>query len=145
MNLNTLNPQPGSTKNRRRVGRGLGSHGKTCGRGEKGQLKRNTRRLGAEAGNMPLIQRIPKFGFVTAGSRTTADLPLFVLNSIDPSIDEKVTVALLIKLNLVNRQTKRVRLYLKGEVKNAYHCQGIHVTKGAKAAIEKSKGTVSDE
>ena len=66
MELHNLSPKPGSTKQRKRVGRGPGSgNGKTAGRGHKGQLSRSgyTRRRNFEGGQMPLIRRLPKRGF----------------------------------------------------------------------------------
>ena len=66
MNLNTIAPAPGATKDSKRVGRGIGSgNGKTCGRGHKGQKSRSggfTKR-GFEGGQMPLQRRLPKVGF----------------------------------------------------------------------------------
>src|SRR6478672_1712721 len=67
--LNDLRPHPGSTKNRKRVGRGPGSGlGKTSGRGEKGQKSRSgfARKPGFEGGQMPLHRRVPKRGFTNA-------------------------------------------------------------------------------
>jgi len=66
MELHNLSPKPGSTKNRKRVGRGPGSgNGKTAGRGHKGQLSRSghTLRRNFEGGQMPLVRRLPKRGF----------------------------------------------------------------------------------
>jgi large subunit ribosomal protein L15 len=66
MELHNLAPKPGSTKQRKRVGRGPGSgNGKTAGRGHKGQLSRSgyTERRNFEGGQMPLIRRLPKRGF----------------------------------------------------------------------------------
>jgi large subunit ribosomal protein L15 len=67
MNLHELAPNPGSTKTRKRVGRGTGSgNGKTAGRGHKGQWARSGGgvRAGFEGGQMPLARRLPKRGFV---------------------------------------------------------------------------------
>ncbi len=67
MKLNDLKPAPGAKKNRRRVGRGLGSgHGKTAGRGQKGQSSRSGFSQGAgwEGGRSRLVMRLPKRGFV---------------------------------------------------------------------------------
>ena len=66
MELHDLSPKPGSTKQRKRIGRGPGSGtGKTAGRGHKGQLSRSgyTERRNFEGGQMPLIRRLPKRGF----------------------------------------------------------------------------------
>jgi len=68
MGLHNLQPAPGSTKNRKRVGRGQGSGtGKTAGRGNKGQKSRTgySRKRGFEGGQMPLQKRLPKVGFTS--------------------------------------------------------------------------------
>ena len=68
MGLHNLQPAPGSTRDRKRVGRGQGSGtGKTAGRGNKGQKSRSgySRKRGFEGGQMPLIKRVPKVGFAS--------------------------------------------------------------------------------
>ena len=68
MGLHNLQPAPGSTKNRKRVGRGQGSGtGKTAGRGNKGQKSRSgySKKRGFEGGQMPLAKRLPKIGFTS--------------------------------------------------------------------------------
>ena len=68
MGLHNLQPAPGSTRNRKRVGRGQGSGtGKTAGRGNKGQKARSgySRKRGFEGGQMPLQKRLPKIGFTS--------------------------------------------------------------------------------
>lgn len=145
MNLNELTPALGSNKSRKRVGRGLGKHGKTCGRGEKGQKKRNSVPLYFEGGQMPLIQRIPKYGFSSRVGLTTECLPMDILNAIDTSVHKAITLAILVELNLIKRRTKRVKLYNKGELKGkGYHCIGIMVTQSVKKSIEKAGGSVTD-
>jgi large subunit ribosomal protein L15 len=73
MRLHTLKPIPGSTKRKKRVGRGESSgHGKTSGRGNKGQMARSGSaiRPGFEGGQMPLYRRLPKKGFSNAAFKT---------------------------------------------------------------------------
>jgi len=73
MRLEDLRPAPGSTKKRKRIGRGPGSgHGKTAGKGHKGQKARSGggARPGFEGGQMPLYRRLPKRGFVPYGGKT---------------------------------------------------------------------------
>ena len=68
MGLHNLQPAPGSTRDRKRVGRGQGSGtGKTAGRGNKGQKSRSgySRKRGFEGGQLPLIKRVPKVGFAS--------------------------------------------------------------------------------
>jgi len=68
MGLHNLQPAPGSTRNRKRVGRGQGSGtGKTAGRGQNGQKSRSgySRKRGFEGGQQPLYKRLPKIGFTS--------------------------------------------------------------------------------
>jgi large subunit ribosomal protein L15 len=68
MGLHNLQPAPGSTKNRKRIGRGQGSGtGKTSGKGQKGQKARSgyNKKRGFEGGQMPLYRRLPKIGFTS--------------------------------------------------------------------------------
>jgi large subunit ribosomal protein L15 len=77
MHLNTLSPAPGSHKAKKRCGRGIGSGiGKTGGRGHKGQKSRSggSVRPGFEGGQMPLKQRLPKFGFTSRKSLVRAEV-----------------------------------------------------------------------
>src|SRR6476619_6836150 len=79
MQLNTIKPAAGSKKNRRRVGRGIGSGlGKTAGRGHKGQSSRSGgfHKVGFEGGQMPLQRRLPKRGFVSLTRADTAEVRL---------------------------------------------------------------------
>src|SRR6476646_6918458 len=86
MALNNLNPKKGSTRARKRVGRGPGSgQGKTAGRGEKGQKSRSgySRMLGFEGGQMPLHRRLPKRGFTNIFKREYAVVNLADLERFD--------------------------------------------------------------
>jgi large subunit ribosomal protein L15 len=68
MGLHNLQPAPGSTRNRKRVGRGQGSGtGKTAGRGQNGQKSRSgySKKRGFEGGQQPLYKRLPKIGFIS--------------------------------------------------------------------------------
>src|SRR5436853_2120721 len=79
MELNDIKPAPGAKKNRRRVGRGIGSGlGKTAGRGHKGQKSRSGgfHKVGFEGGQMPLQRRLPKRGFVSLARSDTAEVRL---------------------------------------------------------------------
>jgi large subunit ribosomal protein L15 len=79
MQLNDLSPAPGSRKAKRRIGRGIGSgHGKTSGKGHKGQKARKSGnvRPGFEGGQMPLQMRLPKFGFRSRVGLSTAEVRL---------------------------------------------------------------------
>ena len=79
MRMNTIKPAEGSKRSRRRVGRGSGSgHGKTAGRGSKGQKSRagGFHKVGFEGGQMPLQRRLPKRGFVSHLRQDTAEVRL---------------------------------------------------------------------
>jgi large subunit ribosomal protein L15 len=142
MQLNSISPAPGSTKAKKRVGRGVGSgSGKTCGSGHKGQKSRTggTVRPGFEGGQMPLQMRLPKYGFSSRIGRVTAELRTSELNKVDADI---IDVEALRKANLITTGIKRVKVMLSGDVTRAVTLKGIGVTKGARAAIEAAGGKI---
>lgn len=144
MRLNTLSPAPGSKKDAKRVGRGIGSGlGKTAGRGHKGQKARSggSVRPGFEGGQMPLQKRLPKYGFTSRISRTTAQIRLSELNAVAGDV---VDLTALKSADLVNESITRARVFLSGELNKAVTLKGIAVTKGARAAIEKAGGKVEE-
>ena len=86
MELNALSPAPGSTKAKKRVGRGIGSGwGKTCGTGHKGQKSRSggTVKPGFEGGQMPLQRRLPKIGFYSRRGKLRVEVRLHELDLAD--------------------------------------------------------------
>lgn len=142
MRLNTLAPVPGSIQEKKRVGRGIGSGlGKTGGRGHKGQKSRSGGRVrpGFEGGQMPLQKRVPKYGFYSRIGSTTAEVRTGELNRIE---GEVVNMETLEAANVIDRNTKRAKIMLSGDVTRALTVEGIRVTKGAKAAIEAAGGKV---
>ena len=142
MELNTLAPVPGSVQEKKRVGRGIGSgYGKTCGRGHKGQKSRSggSVRPGFEGGQMPLQKRVPKFGFYSRIGSTTSEVRTSELNKVEGEI---INLASLEKANVIDRNIKRVKIMLSGDVTKAVTVEGLGVTKGAKAAIEAAGGKV---
>jgi large subunit ribosomal protein L15 len=142
MRLNTLSPAPGSTHAKKRVGRGIGSGlGKTSTRGHKGQKARKSGnvRPGFEGGQMPLQKRLPKFGFYSRMGAATAEVRTAELAKIDGTV---VNIAALEKANIIDRNIKRAKIMLSGEVGKAYTIEGIGVTKGARAAIEAAGGKI---
>ena len=144
MRLNTLSPAPGSRKNAKRVGRGIGSgSGKTCGRGHKGQKSRSggSVKPGFEGGQMPLQKRLPKYGFTSRIARTTAQIRLGELNRVE---SEVVDLDALKAADLVRENVLRARVFLSGELDKAVTVKGLAVTKGAREAIEKAGGKVED-
>ena len=144
MRLNTIGPAPGSKKTKRRVGRGAGSGwGKTSARGQKGQKARSGGgvRPGFEGGQQPLKQRVPKFGFRSRVSLTTAEIRLSELNGLDA---DTVDLDVLKAANVISRSMKRARVILSGKIGRAVTVKGLGVTKGARAAIEAAGGKVED-
>ena len=149
MKLNEIKPQEGSVKNRTRVGRGIGSgKGKTSGSGQKGQKSRSGVAIkGFEGGQMPLYQRLPKFGFNNAKfTKNYAELTLVQLQyAIDTKkvdakkeLDEDALVA----AGVVRRKLDGIKVLATGELKAKVNLKVTKATKGAIAAIEKAGGKV---
>jgi len=144
MYLNTLSPNPARSKDRKRVGRGIGSGwGKTCGRGHKGLKARSGGKVapGFEGGQMPLAKRLPKYGFTSRVGMTTAELRLSELNTLEVEI---VDLDALKQADLIGRKVKRVKIFASGEVTKPVTIVGLSVTKGAKAAIEAAGGSIKE-
>jgi large subunit ribosomal protein L15 len=142
MRLNSLQPAAGSKSDRKRVGRGIGSGlGKTCGRGHKGQKSRSGgyHKVGFEGGQMPLQRRLPKVGFVSRVSLTTAQVRLGELAKVEGDV---IDLDSLKKAGVVAKSMKRAKIFASGEIGRAVNVKGIPVTKGAKAAIEAAGGSV---
>ena len=142
MYLNTLRPAPGSKKEPKRVGRGIGSGcGKTAGRGHKGQKSRSggSVRPGFEGGQMPLQKRLPKYGFSSRLASVTAEIRLSELNLTDASI---IDMAELRKAGLIKSSCRRAKVFASGEIKRAISLKGVAATKGAAAAIKEAGGDV---
>ena len=123
MKLNEIRDNPGASKARIRVGRGIGSgKGKQAGRGGKGQTARSGVRIkGFEGGQMPLYRRLPKRGFTPP---SPLDLNEVNLGRIQAAIDagvldagKPITVAALIEAGVVARARDGVKILGKGEIK----------------------------
>jgi large subunit ribosomal protein L15 len=144
MRLNTISNVPGATQTKKRVGRGIGSgQGKTAGRGHKGQKSRSggTVKPGFEGGQMPLQKRLPKFGFTSRIGMVTAEVRTSELNKVDADV---IDIVALEKADIINRNIKRVKVMLSGDVTKAVTVKGLRVTKGARAAIEAAGGKVEE-
>jgi large subunit ribosomal protein L15 len=143
MELNTIKPAAGSKKNRRRVGRGIGSGlGKTAGRGHKGQKSRagGYHKVGFEGGQMPLQRRLPKRGFLAVTIQKTAEIRLGDLRKCDGAA---IDLDALKKAGLCPGSVVRAKIILAGSVDQAFTISGIGATKGARAAIEKAGGSIA--
>ena len=145
MRLNSLSPAEGAKQTKKRVGRGIGSTlGKTAGRGHKGQKSRSggSVKPGFEGGQMPLKQRLPKFGFTSRKSLVTAEVRSAELNKVD---GELVDLLSLKAAGVINNKIKFVKIMLSGNVDKALTiANGIRVSKGAKEAIVAAGGKVED-
>ncbi len=144
MKLNTLSPAAGSKFAAKRVGRGIGSGlGKTGGSGHKGQKSRSggSVRPGFEGGQMPLKQRLPKFGFTSRKSLVTGEVRL---NEIAKVEGEVVTLETLKQAGLLVNTVKFAKVVLSGEISRSVTVQGLRVTKGARAAIEAAGGKIEE-
>lgn len=142
MQLNTIKPAEGAKKERRRVGRGIGSGlGKTAGRGHKGQKSRTGgfHKVGFEGGQMPLQRRLPKRGFNSLTKDNTARVRTSELLELDADV---IDVLALKAAKLVSGSVKAVKVYLSGELNKKVKVQGLLLTKGARAAIESADGQV---
>ena len=143
MKLNTIAPAEGSKKDRRRVGRGIGSGlGKTAGRGHKGQHARSGgyHKVGFEGGQMPLQRRIPKRGFRNALGSRVVEVALSQLES--AAIDGVVDIEGLLLRRIVRGSPDSVKVILTGEITQALTVRGLRVSAGARAAIELAGGKV---
>jgi len=142
MYLNTIAPAPGATKNAKRVGRGTGSGtGKTCGRGHKGQKSRSGgfSKRGFEGGQQPLQRRLPKVGFTSRKSSTTAEVRLDVVATIAGDV---VDLLALKSVGAVPDNTLRCKVINSGDIATAITVKGLSVTAGAQKAIEAAGGKV---
>jgi large subunit ribosomal protein L15 len=142
MRLNSISPAPGSKKVRLRVGRGASAgQGKTCGRGVKGQRARKGgyHKVGFEGGQMPLQRRLPKTGFRSAIARTVAEVRVSELAKVEGNV---IDLESLKKANVIPATSLRARIVASGSIARKVTVKGVHVTKGAKSAIEAAGGQI---
>lgn len=141
MTLNSLTNQ-GTAQNRKRVGRGMGSGtGKTAGRGHKGQKSRTGGgvRPGFEGGQMPLQMRFPKFGFSSRKNNHLKEVNVKNIDGLDI-----VTIETLKEKKIISKAVKKVKIFGTFDLTSKVNVEGIKVTKGAKASIEKAGGTIAE-
>ncbi|MBN8534682.1 MAG: 50S ribosomal protein L15 [Rhizobiales bacterium] len=148
MKLNDLRDNEGATKDRMRVGRGIGSgKGKTGGRGVKGQKARTGVAVkGFEGGQMPLHRRLPKRGF---NNYNALDLNEVNIGRIQQAVDAKkldpkavVTIDVLVAAGVCSRVRDGVKILGVGELKAKLAFEVFRASKSAVAAIEKAGGSV---
>jgi large subunit ribosomal protein L15 len=141
--LNKLSPMPGSTKRRKRIGRGPGSgFGKTSGKGQKGQKCRSGGGIPAwfEGGQMPIARRLPKRGFYNHWTKHIAEVNVRDLDRFEAG--SVVDVDALVAAGLVRKVGDGVKLLGNGDVDRALTIQVHKISKGAQAKIEAAGGTV---
>jgi len=148
MNLNNIKDNVGSNKNRKRIGRGIGSGtGKTSGKGHKGQKARSGVSIkGFEGGQMPIHRRLPKRGFNNINKVSFVEINV---NRLDKLIDDKIidpnkTInnKVLMDIGLINSEKSRVKLLANGELKNKINIEISAISSSAKDKVEKVGGSV---
>ena len=130
-----------------RVGRGIGSgKGKTSGRGHKGQKSRSGVAIKSfEGGQMPLYRRLPKRGFNSIKKNNLGKINLgkvqYFIEKNSISSSEKINLDLLKKLNIVNKNSNKLKILGSGEIKNKVIIEANFFSKSAKDKLEKKGGT----
>ena len=145
MDLSNLKPAKGSTKGKKRIGRGQGSgYGGTATRGHKGQKSRSgySRKTGFEGGQMPLQRRVPKFGFRNINRKEYKGINISALQELaEEKKLKEINVDILIEAGLV-RKNSLVKILGNGELKTKLKVKAHAFSKTAVAAIEALEGTV---
>ncbi|KTC90859.1 50S ribosomal protein L15 [Fluoribacter dumoffii] len=144
MNLNSLSPDPGSRRPKKRLGRGIGSGlGKTSGKGHKGQKARagGFHKINFEGGQMPIQRRLPKMGFKSRVGRSVDQICLSELAKLSADV---IDMNVLREAGLINSSIKDVKVILSGELTTAIKLKGLRVTKGARLAIEGLGGSIEE-
>lgn len=142
LNLSNLSPQEGSTKQRKRVGRGPGSgHGKTAGRGHKGFKARSGGGIkpGFEGGQMPLQRRLPKRGFNNPMKKVSAIVSLDQLEAFEG--DAVITTEALVQAGVVKKGSI-VKILANGTISKPVKVQVDKVSGKARELIEAAGGEV---
>tara|TARA_B100001057_G_scaffold298133_1_gene298348 strand:- start:143 stop:628 length:486 start_codon:yes stop_codon:yes gene_type:complete len=139
MNLNSIS-DAGSSKKRKRVGRGMGSgQGKTAGRGHKGQKSRSggSIRPGFEGGQMPLQMRLPKFGFSSRVNNNFKEVNIKSINGMDI-----INLKTLKENKIISKSVNKVKIFGNSVIESKVTVEGLAVSKGAKESIEKAGGKI---
>jgi large subunit ribosomal protein L15 len=142
MNLHDLAPAQGAKKRRKRIGRGPGSgHGKTATKGHKGLLARSGggKRPGFEGGQMPLVRRLPKFGFTNP---FRVEYAIVNLASLAEWKGGDITPQAMVDAGLVKRKKLPIKILGNGELKKPLVVQAHKFSKSAEAKIQAAGGRV---
>jgi len=143
MNLENIPTIKGATHPTKRLGRGEGSgHGKTCGKGHKGQKARSGGgiRIGFEGGQMPLYRKLPRRGFNNYNFRTT--FQTVNVGELAKLEGTEVTRESLVAAGLIRDNDEGVKLLADGEVSKAFTVSVDKVSASAKSKIEAAGGKV---
>lgn len=146
MRLESLKPAEGSTKNRKRVGRGQGSgRGGTSTRGHKGAQSRSgySRKPGFEGGQMPLYRRIPKFGFKNLNKIYYKVINLDDLQKLSEAKKLKEITPEVLRDNGLAGKNDQIKVLGRGELKAKLTITAHKVSKTAQEAIEKAGGSIT--
>ncbi len=145
MELNNLKPAAGSTKQRKRVGRGEGSgHGGTSTRGHKGAKSRSgySSKIGFEGGQMPLQRRVPKFGFT---NRNRVEYKGINVDTLQELVDRKqlteINPAILVENGLANKKDL-IKILGRGELSAKLSVTAHKFSASAQKAIEEKGGEI---
>ena len=143
MKLDSLTPVPGSTKNRKRVGRGAGSGlGGSSGRGDKGAQQRSgfKRRPWFEGGQMALARRLPKRGFTNLFRK---EFQIVNLKAIENLVLDIIDAQILADNGLVRSALKPIKILADGELKLKVTVTASAFSESAKEQIEQAGGTAT--
>lgn len=145
MQLNTIKPAVGSTKNRKRIGRGVGSgHGKTATKGHKGQKARSGGSIkpGFEGGQMPMHRRLPKRGFTPLTRKVFALVNLCQLEVFEAG--SVVDAEALLKSGLISAVCDGVKVLATGDITHALTIKAHKFSASAREKIVAAGGTVEE-
>jgi len=141
MKLNDLAPAPGSVKEGKRKGRGIGSgNGKTAGRGHKGQWARSGGgvRRGFEGGQMPLVRRLPKRGFVNIYAKPLTEVNVSELNVFEDG--DAVSAELLLERGIISKCAYGIKILGRGEITKKLTVTAASFSETARSKIEAAGG-----
>ncbi|MCW3804298.1 50S ribosomal protein L15 [Plebeiibacterium marinum] len=145
MDLSNLKPAEGSTKNKKRIGRGQGSgRGGTSTRGHKGAKSRSgySKKIGFEGGQMPLQRRVPKFGFKNINRVEYKAINLDLLQGLAEKKNLTVIdIEALLEAGFINKND-RVKILGNGNITTKIEVKAHAFSKSAVSAIEAAQGTV---
>jgi large subunit ribosomal protein L15 len=145
MELNNLRPSVGSTKNRKRIGRGTGSgHGKTATKGHKGQKARSggSIKAGFEGGQMPLQRRLPKRGFTPIDRIIYSLVNVGLLDSFESG--SVIDINALVSKGLIKSEQFAVKILANGDITKSFKVIANKFSQAAKDKIIAAGGSIEE-